>query len=164
MPRISHKILNEAYNGADLFVSLSLYHDEDFGYSPLESLVCGTPIAVTNWGGYKDLRPTETGMQSVNYVPVSFTQNCLTVDSAKTVKTLENAILKSKRSKSIAKEYANHYSQKKIIATYEESLDLEISSFKGFTEIFGELSLSILTTKNVNLSLYERFYCHFWKD
>lgn len=39
-------------NGADMFVSLSLYHDEDYGMSPAEALSCGLPSLLTDWGGY----------------------------------------------------------------------------------------------------------------
>ncbi len=37
---------------ADVFVSLSLYHDEDYGMSPAEALACGLPAVLTDWGGY----------------------------------------------------------------------------------------------------------------
>lgn len=44
--------LRLAYNAADLFVSLSLYHDEDFGMSPAEAISCGLPSVLSDWGGY----------------------------------------------------------------------------------------------------------------
>jgi glycosyltransferase involved in cell wall biosynthesis len=39
-------------SASDVFVSLSLYHDEDFGMSPAEALACGLPSVLTDWGGY----------------------------------------------------------------------------------------------------------------
>lgn len=45
----------ELYCACDLFVSLSTFHDEDFGRAPIESLICGTPVLLTNWGGFKDI-------------------------------------------------------------------------------------------------------------
>lgn len=40
---------------ADLFVSLSTFHDEDFGMAPIEAMQQGTPVLVSDWGGYRDL-------------------------------------------------------------------------------------------------------------
>jgi glycosyltransferase involved in cell wall biosynthesis len=44
--------LAEVYRSSDLFTSLSLHHDEDFGMSPAEALCCGIPAVLTDWGGY----------------------------------------------------------------------------------------------------------------
>lgn len=44
--------LRQLKNAADCFISLSLYHDEDFGMSPAEALSCGLPSLLTDWGGY----------------------------------------------------------------------------------------------------------------
>ncbi len=53
--------LKRAYGEADAYVSLSLYHDEDYGMSPLEALSCGTPCVLTDWGGFGSfaVRPYE---------------------------------------------------------------------------------------------------------
>lgn len=61
-PRVSKKIqyvgylnateLAQLYNAADCQMSLSLYHDEDYGMSPVEGLCCGAPAILTSWGGY----------------------------------------------------------------------------------------------------------------
>lgn len=37
---------------ADVFVSFSLYHDEDYGMSPAEALSTGLVSVLTDWGGY----------------------------------------------------------------------------------------------------------------
>lgn len=39
------------YNAADVFVSLSTFHDDDYGMSPIESLFTGSPAVLTDWGG-----------------------------------------------------------------------------------------------------------------
>ncbi len=44
--------LNSLYSAADIFVSLSLYHDEDFGMSPAEASCCGLPLVLSDWGGF----------------------------------------------------------------------------------------------------------------
>lgn len=45
------EIIN-AYCGADIFISPSLYHDEDFGMAPAEAMASGLPSILTDWGGY----------------------------------------------------------------------------------------------------------------
>jgi glycosyltransferase involved in cell wall biosynthesis len=44
--------LRAVYNAADVFLSLSMHHDEDFGMSPAEALCCGTPAILSGWGGF----------------------------------------------------------------------------------------------------------------
>jgi hypothetical protein len=48
--------LRKLKNAADVFMSFSLYHDEDFGMSPAEALACGLPTLLTNWGGYSSFK------------------------------------------------------------------------------------------------------------
>lgn len=44
--------LCNAHHSHDAYVSLSLYHDEDYGMAPLEALSCGAPAILTDWGGF----------------------------------------------------------------------------------------------------------------
>ncbi|MBI3555996.1 MAG: glycosyltransferase family 4 protein [Deltaproteobacteria bacterium] len=46
--------LRGVYNAADCYVSLSTYHDEDFGMAPAEALATGLPAILSDWGGYSD--------------------------------------------------------------------------------------------------------------
>jgi glycosyltransferase involved in cell wall biosynthesis len=52
-PHAPQQELRKYLSYSDLFVSFSLYNDEDFGMAPLESLFCGTPALITAWAGYK---------------------------------------------------------------------------------------------------------------
>jgi glycosyltransferase involved in cell wall biosynthesis len=51
--------LRKLKSAADLFVSLSLYHDEDYGMSPAEAMSCGLPSLLTDWGGYSSFASTK---------------------------------------------------------------------------------------------------------
>lgn len=42
------------YNLADVFVSLTLHGDENFGLGPVEAMACGLPVVATAWGGLRD--------------------------------------------------------------------------------------------------------------
>ena len=59
---LEERALNEIYNAADIFVSLSTHNDEDFGMSPAEALSTGLPALLTNWGGYSSFK------KETNYV------------------------------------------------------------------------------------------------
>jgi glycosyltransferase involved in cell wall biosynthesis len=56
--------LRDLYNVADVLVNMTIHHDENFGYSQVESMACGTPVVGTSWGGLKDtIKHGETGYQ-----------------------------------------------------------------------------------------------------
>jgi glycosyltransferase involved in cell wall biosynthesis len=69
VPHLEKTELNKLYQKMDLFISLSTYHDEDFGMAPLESLFCGTKAILTNWGGYAsyDIDRSWIGIVSVGF-------------------------------------------------------------------------------------------------
>jgi hypothetical protein len=46
--------LPELYGAADVFVSTTLHHDENFGFTQVEAMSAGLPVVGTNWGGLKD--------------------------------------------------------------------------------------------------------------
>jgi len=59
-------------------VSLSLYHDEDFGMSPAEAALCGLPLVLTDWGGYAGFRDYSL---ACDLVPVRIERGTLRIDS-----------------------------------------------------------------------------------
>ena len=68
---LNPKNLVEALRASDLFISLSTHHDEDFGLSPAESLMAGTPCLLSDWGGFRDFQRLKTkGHRFCRLVPV----------------------------------------------------------------------------------------------
>jgi glycosyltransferase involved in cell wall biosynthesis len=50
--RVSDEALIELYSNAKAFLALAT--DEDFGITPVESMLCGTPVIAYDGGGYKE--------------------------------------------------------------------------------------------------------------
>lgn len=46
--------LHELYATCDVFLSMTLHHDENFGLAQVEAMACGAPVICTNWGGLRD--------------------------------------------------------------------------------------------------------------
>ena len=76
---LSKEDLCGLYSAADSFISLSLYHDEDFGMSPAEALSTGLPCLLTDWGGYSSFVVTGACTQLIS---VNLTDRGLAMDHA----------------------------------------------------------------------------------
>jgi glycosyltransferase involved in cell wall biosynthesis len=64
--QVSDEELVKLYKGARGFFALS--KDEDFGITPVESMLCGTPVIAFNGGGYKEtVLDGKTGVLFNNY-------------------------------------------------------------------------------------------------
>jgi glycosyltransferase involved in cell wall biosynthesis len=68
-PAVEHDNLVDIYNLADIFINLTLHHDENFGLSQVEAMSCGLPVIGSDWGGLKDtVKHGETGLLIPTYV------------------------------------------------------------------------------------------------
>ncbi len=64
--QVSDEALARLYKGAKAFLALS--KDEDFGITPVEAMMCGTPVIAFNGGGYKEtVRSGKTGLLFDDY-------------------------------------------------------------------------------------------------
>ncbi len=66
--------LRAFHSAADTYMSLSLYHDEDYGMSPAEALATGLPALLTDWGGYSSFVPLDKKAWRCQLVPVAITE------------------------------------------------------------------------------------------
>lgn len=51
------------FGAADVFINLTVHHDENFGYSQIEAMGCGLPVVCTDWGGLKDTVVPQAGFR-----------------------------------------------------------------------------------------------------
>ena len=96
---LDEKELASAMNGADLFASLSLHHDEDFGMAAAQSICCGTPSVLTDWGGHASLARMSRG---VDLLPVRFWRGFPAVDGGEVRSALVTALEQEGRKKALS--------------------------------------------------------------
>ncbi len=100
--------LHGLYCAGDVFASLSLYHDEDYGMAPAEALMCGLPVVLSDWGGYASFSGDE---RDCLLAPVDITGSGLAVSGEEFFKHLfvysmidhDNTSLRLARSERAAK-------------------------------------------------------------
>lgn len=133
--------LSEIQSAADLFISLSLYHDEDYGMSPAEAMACGLPALLTDWGGYSSFASTNWRCQ---LMPVSITEFGLQIKTS-VMQTffdtyLECYITEIDR-KRWSSEFLKQFSIKENCIKLENILKNPFNKFKGFNWILAPFSL-----------------------
>lgn len=67
--KVKHEELNDLYNMADTYISLSTYHDEDYGMSVAEAICTGLPAILTGWGGYGSFK-NDKNKDGISLIPV----------------------------------------------------------------------------------------------
>lgn len=153
--------LKALYQKADVFISLSIYHDESYGLSPLEALMSGTSCLLSDWGGYKDyaayapefcqglkLKLTDEGFE---VSPVEFKEK---------LQFLLDKKSRNKCSEVFQKSYDKEAVKKKIM----EQVDSEVSSFQGFSEDYHNSALvRINDEKSWTRKAYQKMYNRMWE-
>ncbi len=89
------KELYSLYNQAAYFISLSHFNDEDFGMSVAESLSCGLPCLLSNWGGHASFKQSCPDL--VELVEFEVKSNDFVVNYNSFKKKLLNLLKKSKQ-------------------------------------------------------------------
>lgn len=64
--------LSGIYNAADLGLSLSVHHNEDFGMFAAEALCCGTRMLLSDWGGYASFADPHGYCQTIRTRPPKY--------------------------------------------------------------------------------------------
>jgi glycosyltransferase involved in cell wall biosynthesis len=164
----NHEILIQHYQNADFFISLSTFHDESYGISPLEALFHDKPCILTTWGGFRDILnnfPDETFPITVKYQNGNYLFDYDLVALKKFVnfkKTINtNVISKS------------NYGTETFFSFIKNILNNEIYPFSGFSEKLENLVITNIKSKRISklelnngLELspeeYNNIYCKMW--
>ncbi|MFA6237018.1 MAG: glycosyltransferase family 4 protein [Bacteriovorax sp.] len=132
--------LREIKSAADVFISLSLYHDEDYGMSPAEALACGLPTLLTDWGGYSSFASKSWRCQ---LMPVSITEYGLKIKTSAIHDFLKNYfecyvadVDRTRWSKEFLEQFSIIQASKKL----GEHINNKFKPFKGFNWAIAPLA------------------------
>lgn len=123
--------LKKLLTGAKGIISLSTYHDEDFGMAIAEALCLGTPSLLTQWAGFSSFNIDE---KLVQYVPVKFEEGKITLSYSDFESAMSH--LEIHGAKKVDREQLAIKAQEKFGILQKElkqHLDDEFTPFFGFT-------------------------------
>jgi len=132
--------LRGIYHESDVFLSLSLHHDEDYGMSPAEALCCGMPVILSDWGGYASFN---WGDARTVILETTIEETGITINQSKAISALKKYYKNplSQRAKiKISKEAHDRYSVDALVKLLKSFRQVESSPFEGFNWKLGQFS------------------------
>lgn len=162
--------LRKIKSAADLFISLSLYHDEDFGMSPAEAIACGLPSLLTDWGGYSSFASSKWRCK---LAPVKITEYGLQIKTS-TIKELldehKESYITGKDRERWAKAFSDEFSIESCVNKLKKILEVPARKFAGFNwviapfgQTYGKYALSSSIDPNTCPSS-KNFYAQVYKN
>lgn len=136
--KIDNKSLIDFYNVCDGFVSLSTYHDEDYGMSVAEAGSCGAPLLLTEWGGFKSFALSQNCLM----VKTSLEDRGPSFDRKMAYEKLVDLANKSYDREEQAHEFGKYASVESVslrLATYLEKESEEFKGFNSFLYMLGRI-------------------------
>lgn len=134
-----------AYQGADVFMNLSVHNDEDYGMSVAEAQFTGLPIGLTDWGGLASFYNSDIP-DSTRFIPVRigkrFKQVSLTGVRRVYRQFLNHPMRESRES--IASSAYKRFSVNRVSNILSNVLSKDSPEFGGFTELFFKASNATL--------------------
>jgi glycosyltransferase involved in cell wall biosynthesis len=163
---IKNTTLIDYYNASDFFLSMSTYHDEDYGMAVAESLCCGLPAIITDWAGYSSFHLKDeskaTHMVDVKLSPkiaeVNFEKLSQILKSAKSLK------LDSRAREEVSKVYHSHFTITAAAKILKEIHDSEEVIFKGFSELLHRLAYISIFKKTPFMNEFDKTYNKFYYE
>jgi glycosyltransferase involved in cell wall biosynthesis len=131
--------LNDYYNLADFYVSLSTYHDEDYGMSVAEALCSGLPALLTNWAGYFSFQLHDK-KEFCSLVPVELGKYKPTIDLEVAQTNMIKLLNMDYNREEVAKLYQNNFSVKACAKKLGEIVNAKSILYDGPTELMIQLT------------------------
>lgn len=133
--------LKNLYSAADVFISLSVHNDEDYGMSPAEALCSGLPIILTDWAGYKSFKFENNECQliatTIGELHLTYNKSQLLKALLSTQKNIYN--LRANRLK-LQKINCGFLSIANNKNTISKILEEKIPLFAGFNNLLSDLA------------------------
>ena len=137
--------LKQIYNAADVFVSMSVHNDEDFGMSPAEAICTGLPAILSDWAGYASFKNAHSD-NACTLIEVEIAEGSVEFNKTELVHTLlemsDSLEEKRENRKKLAQLNQSNFSiestKNKILAI----CSAKPKAFEGFSPLFYDLELA----------------------
>lgn len=133
--KIDNKLLINYYNQADVFMSLSTYHDEDYGMSVAEAGISGCALLLSGWAGYKSFQHKNDCELVRTWLGKSQPEVDLDDAKNKLSKVLNKPVDREKNHI----EFKDHHSVEAIADLLGKISKEECSEFKGFNSFLFKM-------------------------
>jgi glycosyltransferase involved in cell wall biosynthesis len=141
--------LCELYNASDVYISLSVHNDEDFGMAPAEALCCGLPSILTNWAGYASFK-NEDEENYCHLIPTKINDHSIDFSQSTLLMSLiqmnDNINLLRSQRKSLEKINQNSLSINTVSTSLEKIMKSKVETFNGFSELFYKMEIAFQST------------------
>jgi glycosyltransferase involved in cell wall biosynthesis len=129
------------HHASDCYVSLSTHNDEDFGMAPAEAALCGSPLLLTDWGGFSSFR--HLGASNCRLIPVKMRERAVLPEAGAVLSSMTQSYLTrvsiEQRDK-LARAAFEFCSIESVAKKLSATLNSSPSPFAGFSAIFSDLA------------------------
>lgn len=159
--------LLELFGKSDYFISMSTYHDEDFGMSACQAAIQGTGLILSDWGGHADF------LQNSIFIPVKVnSQNIPRIETTSLIKKLIALTAVKSSSREYYRQYFSHQKFAERLGIILKNETLPFQGMSPLFEDFAKKSLKGAPLENIEgdlnkfnfyLSLYSSYLGEFKK-
>lgn len=127
---LSQKQLISEYDKSDYFISMSTYHDEDFGVAVTQALARGCKTILSDWGGYKD-------HPCIEYINLEYSENQIPVYKRKNLLKILKTLRQRPEDKAQTQmRIFKKYSPKSVAEKFNQIITNKFSHYEGQSNLF----------------------------
>jgi glycosyltransferase involved in cell wall biosynthesis len=146
--------LQQIYQGADIFINVSVHNDEDFGMSVAEAQFVGLPAGLTDWGGLASFQHAQIP-EATSFIPVRIGTKFKHVSISGIQKTLRAFYQNPNRDKRslISSAANNKFGILKVAKIIQKVIDKDSIEFGGYSPLFYKASKASQISNKVPMYL-----------
>lgn len=129
------------HHASDCYVSLSTHNDEDFGMAPAEAALCGSPLLLTDWGGFSSFR--HLGANHCRFIPVKIRERAILPEAGAVLGGMMQSSFKRAsidQREELARAARDYCSIEGVAKKLSNTLSSPPAYFGGFSEVFSDMA------------------------